>query len=1136
MIGPLQSELERIARRLDARRWNNLRAVWWLVVAVAGLGVITLRMQGHALPFATIVLASLAAGGWFVLRQLQTRLRPDLREIARRIERSHPELQTALLAAIDQEPGESGLSYLQRRVIEETLDSAHTWEDLAPEGPVQFSLWARRASLCAAILALTSLAVMSFPRSGEHTGIAGLEVHPGNAEVERGNPVTITARFSSKSPGEVAVEFIDASGGSRTIPLNRTLEDPTFSATLAALNEPLRYRVTFDQGRSEDYTLTPFQAPRVERMEAELRFPEYLGRAPRKLGEARRISAIEQTELALEVRTNQPMRSAELHPKEGAAIPLEPDAHDPTLFRTRFPLTTSGTYRLSLSDEAGRRNDNADRLDIEVRKNRTPIITAKLPTRGERATPIQEVAIEAVVKDDFEIRAAGLKVQVPGGRTLEVAADAMEPGTKSAPVATMLALEDIGAKPNDLLVWNAWAEDIGPDGRPRRTEGDLHIVPVRHFDEATRQEESSMSQAGENRCLKCIRIQTEILNGTWSSLREDIDPAKDDLQTLRDSQTINRDLARSIEAELDDPELRSHARAAGEEMSRAIEHLDPSSPDLDAAVGAEQTALAYLYRLLPPERLFTLGRESSPSSGSPPTEDLELKDMRPRYESETTAQAPLDEENRKIRETLTRLRDLAQRQKDLNEEINRMLQGLRVAKSDEERAELERRLQRLRDQQRELLDDLDRARQQTGESSPRTAEATEPANLDQAREAAQQAARNLDERKLGDALAEGSRAQRDLEQAHENYRQQTSGELSERLRNLREQAREAAEAQQQLGGELRDPAARPSRPSLSAAEDSFEGRTQEQIERIERILEDASAAAQLAGETEPLVARRLEEAAGGNGERTRRALEAMRDHSAVGDPEGARQAEQVAARGVETLRGSIEEAASQILGSEKAALEYARAEIEQLRRAASPTAGPESSENQGTPRGGQSAGEENGAEPSQQGQQGGEQNPGDGREPSAGTGQGYADGSRTGQPMQRSAPSNRTSSGSASHSSGGGSNLGSIGGEAAQYQQWSDRLRDLEAVVDVPEARALLSRARAAARELRIESKRHSAPPSQKLLEQKVLHPLVEAENEILHALHALDRDRDSLAPVERDPVPDRYSEVVRRYYESLGQ
>ena len=33
----------------------------------------------------------------------------------------------------------------------------------------------------------------------------------------------------------------------------------------------------------------------------------------------------------------------------------------------------------------------------------------------------------------------------------------------------LLGLETLGAKPDDLVSWFAWAEDIGPDGKVRRT-------------------------------------------------------------------------------------------------------------------------------------------------------------------------------------------------------------------------------------------------------------------------------------------------------------------------------------------------------------------------------------------------------------------------------------------------------------------------------------------------------------------------------------------------------------------------------------------------------------------------------------------------------------------------------------------
>jgi hypothetical protein len=54
-------------------------------------------------------------------------------------------------------------------------------------------------------------------------------------------------------------------------------------------------------------------------------------------------------------------------------------------------------------------------------------------------------------------------------------------------------------------------------------------------------------------------------------------------------------------------------------------------------------------------------------------------------------------------------------------------------------------------------------------------------------------------------------------------------------------------------------------------------------------------------------------------------------------------------------------------------------------------------------------------------------------------------------------------------------------------------------------------------------------------VELQIMKPLVEVRNRVAEELARRD-SKDSLAPIDRDPVPNRYSESVRRYYEELGK
>jgi hypothetical protein len=59
--------------------------------------------------------------------------------------------------------------------------------------------------------------------------------------------------------------------------------------------------------------------------------------------------------------------------------------------------------------------------------------------------------------------------------------------------------------------------------------------------------------------------------------------------------------------------------------------------------------------------------------------------------------------------------------------------------------------------------------------------------------------------------------------------------------------------------------------------------------------------------------------------------------------------------------------------------------------------------------------------------------------------------------------------------------------------------------------------------------------PDWAVVQLQILKPLVEVRTRVAEEL-ARRGSRDSLAPIDRDPVPNKYAESVRRYYEELGK
>jgi hypothetical protein len=103
------------------------------------------------------------------------------------------------------------------------------------------------------------------------------------------------------------------------------------------------------------------------------------------------------------------------------------------------------------------------------------------------------------------------------------------------------------------------------------------------------------------------------------------------------------------------------------------------------------------------------------------------------------------------------------------------------------------------------------------------------------------------------------------------------------------------------------------------------------------------------------------------------------------------------------------------------------------------------------------------------------------------------------------------------------------------FVSWADGLREVEEMVEDRALQNQLATARERARVLRQQYKQTQEKPEWAQVQRQVLTPLVEVRDQIADEL-ARRNSKASLVPVDRDPVPDRYSELVRRYYQELGK
>jgi hypothetical protein len=1090
------------------------------------------------------------------------------------------------------------------------------------------------------------------------TEILDVDVQPGNTEIERGTTLLVVARFASGLPAEASlvVEDVvadptedaadtekDADERIRTRTMVRSLDDPQFVGRVPAVANDMQYTVEFAGQESPTYRVTVFDYPALERADVRLNYPSFTSLEPKLIEDVRHVTAVEGTELTILCRLNKEVVDARLIDRDGEALVLERTDDETPVYAATITLSNSRRFKLHLKDADDRENELPAEFVVNVKQNRPPTLKIAKPGHDVRVSPIEELGLMAELSDDFGLLRYGMSYSLGGGEPTEIVLSDSdgedEPAIeKRNQFEHLIDFEALDAEPDQLVSYYVWAEDAATGDQIRQTMSDMYFAEVRHFEEIFRQgeqpteqqqreQQQQQQQEGEQgngeRAEQLAELQKEIVNATWKLIRretlaEPTDPFADDALLVQQSQQEALDQLDELAGEIVDEESLQHVEVAREAMETVLQHATaaaegPATGPLRPALSAEQQAYQALLKLRAREfNVVEGGPQQGPSSGSgsgggnrsqQQLNQLELSAEENRYETQSRAQNREQQQGEQgagdeSRQFLDRLRELARRQEDLNERVRELQSELEAAENETERDEIERELKRLREQQREVLRDTDEL-QNDMENSENSEQLQEPREqLEETRSRVQQASEALDEGQLSEAVTEGTRAGRELNELRDDFRRRTADRFSEEMRELRDTARELDERQQQLSEQL-------------AAENESRNQTlrdrgmreeigrglAEQQRQLGELVEQMQETVQEAEEPEPLLAQQLYDTVRQvSDQNVEQALDMAQQLVDIGVTREATDAMEAADRGIGQLREGVERAASSVLGSETEALRRAEQELEdladQLNREIQDAQGSDNqdgqpgepseasdgqrSENPAAPGEGQqpSSGEPGEAsgnreqqEQQQQQQAGGGRGGSEPGEPNDGPNNGPNDepndrqlrqgtpggesepqepnddeqpprpGQATGQPGQDGQP--RQGGGRGGLPDGFEDFLDEFtnpGGPITgeDFRPWADRLRNVEDLLDDPELSSEAARILDRAEAARAEYRRHSKVPDWTKLQELVAEPLVELRRLVADEIRR-QQSPDALVPIDRDPVPAEYSEAVRLYFERLG-
>lgn len=1004
----LRRKLEMVAGRIRSLRlWSGLALVWLLWAAVGGLMWIISR-SGSQAPLSGKTLATLAAITAAVCVFAILRTARDQRRVARRVEARHPELATLLLAAVEQvPPSGQKLGFLQTAVVRGAVEHGrrHDWIDAVSTRRLRLAQLANLATLglllvvCVTPTGRAGADVRSPAPIEPVPDVAGeppafdVKIEPGNTEIERGTSLLVIAEFGGMVPLDATLMVASDEDEISLRNMVRSLDDPKFVGRVPAVRDDLSYYVEFDGRRTETYRVTVFDYPELVRADADLVYPSYTMLEPTVVQDVRHVTAVEGTQLTLLCTLNKEVVEAQLVGSDGRDMELVRDGEGDFVYRAGWTLTESRRFKLRLVDEAGRENRFPAEIVINVTPNRPPRIAIERPGRDVDVSPLEEMQLKATVTDDFGVVQRGVSYSHGGGEPNDVTLPSVVPPVKRQGLEYLIDFEALEAAPDDLVSYYVWAEDVGPDGQPRRVYSDMYFAEVRQFEEIyrqgqqpsqaelerrerERQEREQQQQEGDQQgdtsrqAGELADLQKAIINATWKLVRRETgaqptDEFAEDSRSLQEAQQSALEQLGTLAEQLMDGQSAEHVETARNAMEQSLERLTaaadgPSAGPLRQALSAEQEAYQALLRLRAREFEVIRGqqgqqgqqgqrgqrgqrgqqgqrgqRNSLSNRQQRQLGQLELSADENRYEMQTRADASTPEETaaqREQREVLNRLQQLARRQGDVNERMRELQSELESAQTQEQRDEIERELRRLRDQQQEVLRETDEliGRLDNADNQQQVQEARD--QLEEGRNRMQQATEALDEGRLAEARTEGTRAGRQLSDVRDQFRQQSANRFTEEMTDLRRAARNLDEQQQQLSEEIsqrNEEAGRSLRDEGQRAE-TLEGLNQ-QRQQLSDLLERMQQTVEEAEQPEPLLARQLYDTIRqADQQRIDDALDVTQRLLEVGIDREASQAMQAADEGIDQLRRGVERAAQSVLGDEAEALRRAQRQVDQL--------------------------------------------------------------------------------------------------------------------------------------------------------------------------------------------------------------
>jgi hypothetical protein len=201
-----------------------------------------------------------------------------------------------------------------------------------------------------------------------------------------------------------------------------------------------------------------------------------------------------------------------------------------------FTIADDGYYHVELNGPGGEKVTASPKFTVDAIEDRAPTVSFEKPKRDIKASPVEEVFLQARADDDFGVKALDLVYAVNGGE--EKTISLYNRGAKAltgVSAGHTVYLEEMGVKPGDFISYYAKASDTDTVKGPKSVSSDIYFVEVRPFAQNFRRAQSQGGGRGgggggggqQNQAGALSEQQRQIISATFNVERDRPTPAAD---------------------------------------------------------------------------------------------------------------------------------------------------------------------------------------------------------------------------------------------------------------------------------------------------------------------------------------------------------------------------------------------------------------------------------------------------------------------------------------------------------------------------------------------------------------------------------------------------------------------------------